>query len=178
MESVALSDQQLSYLARQDCLLRPKFQGVFASDQLPQSPPKRPAAYIVNTDPHDKPGQHWIAIWTEHGHCEMMDSYGLPLEYYQANPLEKWTRQWKYVVLNRQTLQNVTSKACGHYCLFYLKAKARGYRMQDFVQLFSRKDYVTNDHKVGDMLHHLITNQKEWRDICHRSFSQSCTSCQ
>ena len=23
-----------------------------------------------NTDPHDKPGQHWLAIWTQNGVCE------------------------------------------------------------------------------------------------------------
>lgn len=94
MESVASSDQQLDYLSRQDCALNRYFKGVFPSDELPKSPSKTTtAAYIVNTDPHDKPGKHWLALWVENGVCEIMDSYGMPLEYYRAKPLERWTRQ-------------------------------------------------------------------------------------
>ena len=44
MEEVALSDQQLTYLAQQDPVLKSYFQGVFASDQLPNSPSKRTSA--------------------------------------------------------------------------------------------------------------------------------------
>ena len=178
MEQVALSDQQLSYLAQQDPVLKSYFQGVFASDQLPKSPSKRSSAYIVNTDPHDKPGRHWIALWTDQGICEIMDSYAMPISYYQAKPLERWINQWKYNVTNGQALQALTSKACGHYCLFYLKFKAKGYSMQDFLSYFSPKDYVDNDHKVGEMLKQIITNQKTWREASHRSISQTCTSCQ
>lgn len=178
MESVALSDQQLNYLARQDPVLTSYFRGVFPSDQLPESANKRTSAYIVNTDPHDKPGRHWIAIWTDHDVCEMMDSYALPLEYYESKPLQRWTRKWKRVVSNGQALQSLSSKACGHYCLFYLLAKAKGYSMQDFLACFSDKDYVANDHKVGQMLTHFIKDKRTWREACHRSSSQTCTSCQ
>ena len=138
MEEVALSDQQLTYLAQQDPVLKSYFQGVFASDQLPDSPSKRTSAYIVNTDPHDKPGRHWIAFWTDQGICEIMDSYALPLQYYQARPLERWTKKWKYIVSNGRPLQSLAIKSCGH-CLFYLKAKAKGYSMQDFFCLLFRK---------------------------------------
>lgn len=178
MEEVALSDQQLTYLTQQDPILKSYFQGVLASDQLPMSPSKRTSAYIVNTDPHDKPGRHWIAFWTDQGICEIMDSYGLPLQYYQARPLERWTKKWKYIVSNGRALQSLTSKACGHYCLFYLKAKSKGYSMQDFLTYFSKKDYVANDHQVGEMLQKLITNPKTWREASHRPMSQTCTSCQ
>ena len=33
-----------------------------------------PTAYIVNTDPHDEPKMHWIAVWTHGDVCEIMDS--------------------------------------------------------------------------------------------------------
>lgn len=178
MEEVALSDQQLTYLAQQDPVLKSYFQGVFALDQLPKSASKHTSAYIVNKDPHDKPGRHWIAFWTDSGVCEIMDSYALPLQYYQAKPLEKWMRQWKHLVSNGRPLQSLASKARGHYCLFYLKAKAKGYSMQDFLAYFSEKDYVANDHKVGEMLTQLITNPETWREACHRPISQTCTSYQ
>jgi nitrogenase subunit NifH len=40
------------------------FCGVFASDMIPQMS-KYPAAIVCNTDPHDKPGQHWIAMYID-----------------------------------------------------------------------------------------------------------------
>ena len=39
--------------------------------------------------------------------------------------------------------------ACGHYALLYLKAKARGLSLQDFLEQFSSHDFVSNDHKIG-----------------------------
>ena len=178
MESVALSDQQLDYLSKQDCVLNRRFEGVFPSDQIPSSPKKGIHGFIVNTDPHDKPGKHWLEIWKDDNVCEIMDSYAMPLTYYSAKSLEKWTRQWKYVVTNGRALQSIRSNSCGHYCLFYLKAKARGGTLQEFFNCFSEKDYVSNDHKVDQMLKRLITDKVEWEKICKRPYKQHCVSCQ
>ena len=89
MEQVALYNVQLDYLARDDPQLKPYFYGTVACDHLPKTPDKKtPRAYIVNTDPHDQPGQHWLALWTYQNVCEVMYSDALPLERYeQATPL-------------------------------------------------------------------------------------------
>ena len=59
MEQVALNNVQLDYLARDDPVLTPDFYGTVACDRLPTKPLQtRPQAYIVNTDPHDQPGEH------------------------------------------------------------------------------------------------------------------------
>jgi len=80
-----------------------------------------------------------------------MDSYGLPLEWYgSTQPIVNWIS--KHWVHNGTSLQGLHSYACGHYCLVYLKMKARGGSLQDFSALFSEHDYVKNDQKVGDML--------------------------
>ena len=85
-----------------------------------------------------------------------MDSYGLPLEWYpytQPRALIDWiTQHWKHWAHNGTTLQGLHSYACGHYCLAYLKLKARGGSLQDFLALFSDHDYVQNDQKVASML--------------------------
>ena len=71
MEHVALNNVQLDYLARDDPQLNPVFYGTVACDRLPKSPVKtQPQGYIVNTDPHDQPGQHWLAVWTDGKVCE------------------------------------------------------------------------------------------------------------
>ena len=118
MEQVALNNVQLDYLARDDPQLKPVFYGTVACDRLPKSPRKTiPQGYIVNTDPHDRPGQHWLAVWTDGNVCEVLDSCALPLERYeQAIPLREWiVKHWKYVVTNGKSLQAIYSKSCGDY---------------------------------------------------------------
>ena len=164
MEYVALTDQQLSYLARQDPNLKRVFYGTVPCDGLPKSPiTNKPRAYIVNTDPHNQPGQHWIALWTENNVCEVMDSYALPLDFYsQAKPLKEWVlNKWKYVVTNGKSLQGLPSQACGHYALLYLIMKAKGQTLQDFLQMFSDYNRVNNDHRVGEMLKQIIHSNVE-----------------
>ena len=78
MEFVALTTQQLDYLAKQDPYLKPIFRGVFASDQLPDQKDLQPrSAYIVNVDSHDQPGSHRISIFVEEDQCQVFDSYGI-----------------------------------------------------------------------------------------------------
>jgi len=151
MEFVAL-DTQLNVLADQDPYLKRVYEGTLPCDLLPQRPKKK-AAYIVNTDPAGQPGQHWIALWTQDNVCEVIDSYGLPLEWYgTTQPIVNWiSKHWKHWVHNGTSLQGLHSYACGH-CLVYLKMKARGGSLQDFLALFSEHDYVKNDQKVGDMV--------------------------
>lgn len=157
MEFVAMDNTQLDTLANQDPYLKKVYRGSFPCDLLPRRP-KNKAAYIVNTDPAGQPGQHWIALWTQDRVCEVMDSYGLPLEWYKTTrPLIDWiTTHWKHWVHNGTTLQGLHSYACGQYCLVYLKMKARGGSLQDFLALFSEQDYVKNDQKVGDMVEYAV----------------------
>ena len=66
MEKVALNNVQLDYLAHADPKLSQVFYGTVPCDGLPALvPAEGPTAYIVNTDPQDEPGKHWIALWTQ-----------------------------------------------------------------------------------------------------------------
>ena len=68
MEKVPLNNVQLDHLAKADAILKPYFYGTVACDRLPRRPIKKePRGYIVNTDPHDQPGRHWLALWTHSG---------------------------------------------------------------------------------------------------------------
>ena len=175
MEQVALNNVQLEYLARYDPALKPYFYGVVACDRLPKKPTRRTCGYIVNTDPHDTPGKHWLGIWTKGDVCEVMDSFALPLEYYQAEPLNEWiVKHWKYIVTNTRSLQAMNSESCGHYALMYLKERANGQTLQEFLNQFSKHDYVANDHKVGQVLKRLICNEIAWNKVCKSPYHQRC----
>jgi len=181
MEKVPLNNVQLDHLATADVILKPYFYGTVACDRLPSRPYKKePRGNIVNTDPHDRPGWHWLALWTHSGNvCEVMDRYSLPLKSYETTePLQDWLKsQWKYVIYNRQSLQSIYSKSCGDYAFFYLKDRARGQSMNEFLRRFSKHEYVDNDHKVGQMLKKLIEKELQWNKVCKLKHHQGSSRC-
>ena len=112
--------------------------GTFARDLLPSRLPlRRKVGLIVNTDTHDSPGEHWIAIYLDgNGGGEYFDSYGLPplhkefIYFMQKNCPIGWC--W-----NSVTLQCLTCITCGQYCLTYIKLKLNNYSLCDYISLFT-----------------------------------------
>ena len=85
MEFVPLICPIEQLLALDNPWLKRVFDGVVPADRLTKNSARTTqAAYIVNTAPKDKPGWHWLAIWTKNDICEVLDSYGLPLTMYGA----------------------------------------------------------------------------------------------
>ena len=103
MEFVPLTDVVLRHLAQDDPILNEVFEGVFPSGRLPCPKYKGSAAYIVNTDTLGEPGRHWLAIWTEKGLCEVLDSYGLLISLYGSEDLNQWLRDG-FGMTNTRTL--------------------------------------------------------------------------
>ena len=155
MENVALNNFQLDLLAQSDPKLSQVFYGTVPCDKSPSLVLKAgPTAYIVNTYPHYEPGRHWIALWTKGNVCQVMDSYGVSLEVYgTADPIKEWIkRHFKYEIVNEKSSQSLFSQSCGDYALMLLVCKAIGHSMNEFLDLFSSKDFVGNDRKVGHWL--------------------------
>ena len=154
----------------------PIFEGVFAADQLPGSPEKiQDRAYIVNTDKINKPGTHWLAIFTKNYKCEVFDSYRLPLNWYKPSDVVEWVSEnFETINSNEVTLQEMESQSCGQYALMYLKRKARGKSMHDFTSLFKKGDYVYNDHLVGEMVKPLLGWKVRNLKCCKQDNSGCC----
>jgi len=81
------------------------------------------------------------------------------------------------VIYNGQSLQSIYSKSCGDYASFYLKDRARGQSMNEFLSRFSKNDYVDNDHKVGQMLKKLIEKELEWDKVYKVKHHQNTSQC-
>lgn len=66
---------------------------------------------VINTDPHDKPGTHWVCLYLDGDTAEYFDSYGfLPL-YSEINEfIYKNAKTMKY---NENHYQEVDSNVCG-----------------------------------------------------------------
>lgn len=101
MELVALSTEQLNFLATHYPKLKECFRGVYAADELPtEGFSTEKNALIVNTDTSDKPGSHWLAIFSNRRKTkggfqrvvEVFDSYGLPISFYKS-PIEVWLKK-------------------------------------------------------------------------------------
>jgi len=52
-----------------------RFDGVYSSDELSQQ--RSPKLLVANTNPADRPGEHWIAMSVdERGNRQYFDSFG------------------------------------------------------------------------------------------------------
>ena len=175
MEKVALSNEQLDYLASKHPALHRVYGGAVPSDGLPRRlRTDFPQAFIVNTDPTGQPGMHWMAIWIEENRCEVFDSFALPLQTYPGvEPFIRWLeRHCKNIETNDRSVQSVTSDTCGVYALFYLMLKSEGGSMSQFLSMFKLHDYIANDRVVGEMLKQLIQKDSQWKSVCKKPFAQ------
>ena len=109
-------------------------------------------------DTHDKQGSHWLSIFVKKDQCEVFDSYGLPLHWYEPSPFATWFfKHYQDVSSNVGQLQATDSNTCGHYALFFLFVRAKGKSMGSFIQPFKYLRDVDNDHKMGERLRKLVT---------------------
>lgn len=103
------------------------FLGVYAADLAPASLPDNathyPCAYVVNTDPSTKPGQHWVAFYSSAPSqtIEFFDSYGNKPSAY---PHIRLPTNVPAGVYSNIAFQSKRSAVCGHYCIFYLVKRA------------------------------------------------------
>ena len=126
------------------------FVGVFPCDLLPQLEPGQ--AMIVNTDPHNEPGEHWVAFYKSHAGClEYFDSFGMPP---LVPILRKYINMSAHYNFTYSTvhLQHESAQTCGNYCIAYVKHRLLN---QPFVTLLSHfssssssSSLSNNDRKV------------------------------
>ena len=117
--------------------------GVFARDQLPPlgRSQHRPFALVVNTDPADKPGAHWLAFFASAAGptaepLEMFDSYGLPPDMHSLAHLAP------RIYSSSHSYQSLDFSVCGHYCLFFLFNRAHGLS-------YSTVERMLRSHMIG-----------------------------
>lgn len=135
------------------------FRGVYPIDTLPNRVYKKPASFVVNTDPSYLPGTHWVAVFFPvRGHAEFFDSFGRP-------PFDKRFKKFlsnnstKYIY-NRVKLQDNYSLMCGKYCCVYLSDRCSGNSMKSFVNRFINNMPQLNDQLVGFLFRTLFKKKK------------------
>lgn len=147
MTDYAFSSNELYGLALADDVLSKYFGGVFAADKAPRDIDSYPKAFVVNTDPSDEPGEHWLGVWfNDKESVEFYDSYAMPPHYYSKN-IQRFVRRPMLQDIP-WALQEYDSSTCGDYALYFLMMRAKGQHIPTIMKQFSRHDYVNNDLKV------------------------------
>ena len=78
-----------------------QFRGVYSSDTLPVGDIK--GLIVCNTDPHDKPGEHWVAMYFDGERGEYFDSFGRKPPKLFKDYMNKHCKQW---IFNERQLQS------------------------------------------------------------------------
>lgn len=132
---------QIESILKLDSQSRDNFKGVFAIDELPKLSPS--GSYVINYDPHDKPGSHWVAVFSFKNSVEFFDSTGNP-------PLD--SRLCKFVgpsfTYSPYKLQQVLGNACGFYSTYYILQRSRNISSNDILKILTRvnSDYVVKSY--------------------------------
>lgn len=142
-----METEEIEDILYRDSFTGQYFRGVYACDQLSGQHLPRPSALVVNTDPSNKPGQHWVAIYiTRDGTGEYFDSFGNGPSVSQI--VQFLGKNTTYVIPNRRLLQGAFSTVCGQYTIFFLLHRCRGLTMNKIINLFSA-DTAENDFNVN-----------------------------
>ena len=119
------------------------FDGIYSSDTLKEIK-ERPDLIICNTDPSNKPGEHWVLFFFNQNSVDFFYSLGRDIKYYGSVFLDFIVN---FVSNYQQCLkrtQPVNSDLCGQYCLYYAYAKCNGFSMEEIIHNISDSEYVVN----------------------------------
>lgn len=145
---------QLINVLKKNPITSKQFNGVFPCDKLPKN---ITTAIIANTDSSNKPGQHWCAFFKpKHNLAEYFSSYGdHPTNSYFVKFLKNYS-----VKSNNKRIQGDFSQTCGQYCCVYLYYRCLGRSMDDFLKLFSTKNFDKNDKKILQLYQKIFNKRR------------------
>ena len=98
--------------------------GAFARDRIPElKHERRPFALVINTDVAADDGEHWLALFgpRDSSKIEMFDSFGLDPKLYSLDQSLSCS-----ISFSTRTIQNISTKVCGHYALLFIYLRSRG----------------------------------------------------
>ena len=108
--------------------------GVFARDARDELPDLtreiRLWCRILNTDPKDQPGTHWLALYASSARrIELFDLFGFSPSMYRWDFLDPLHSSY--------SLQLPSTSVCVHYCIVYIYLRTHNYSLYDIVGLLT-----------------------------------------
>ena len=125
-----MNTREIQYILRKHQKTGPVFLGAVPSDGIPDTD-IFPYAVVINTEPHDDCGRHWVAVFVESkDNVEYFDSYGgLP-----NSNIASFLLRFPHVLRHTERFQSLSSTVCGHYCIFFLTKRCS---RRSFAQIVS-----------------------------------------
>ena len=126
-----------------DTVTKNYFIGTFAFDELPTIT-KYPSCLVFNTEPRNKSGEHWLAIYfNSNKNSYFFDSYGQSPSFYK---IDKYLQQNSaQVYYNKIKIQGLLPY-CGFYCIFFLIFIVRN-KLENFYKPFGKLS-LNNDYFI------------------------------
>ncbi len=139
---MALNTLQMRYALKNNGVTRDAFGDVYPLDGLGELH-ERPTLIIVNTDPQDMPGNHWLLFYfTDDSVVEMFDSLGRDIDDYPPDIKTFVSRFVKTTKVSRVRVQPSNTSLCGHYCLHYAYARCCGNSMHSIILDMPKPEWI------------------------------------
>jgi hypothetical protein len=159
--------------------------GAFPADQVPDIDRDVHCCFILNTDPHNLPGAHWLAFFYNHytSRLEYFDSYGMDLSMY-ADVYDALRSRGLTALCTAAnslgSLQSDSSFVCGHYCIAFLywRSKCTFAPATHFSISLARaqRTAIQRDKYIVSVVHNLLRRGNCCIDMLSRTeCSQSCS---
>ena len=126
------------------------FRGVFSLDgmakRLDVDENAATSLYVFNTHNSSQPGEHWMAMVMRGRTAYYFDSFGRHPRLYPTLSA-KLERACDRVYYSTRLFQDLSSTACGDYCLLFALLTSRGWSLQRFVNWLAMfNDSEERDH--------------------------------
>lgn len=127
-----LNTIEIDRYLRNDPYTRRYYGGVKALDEL-DIVVMKPTLFIVNHDPSNEPGSHWITLF-----IDSIPEHFDPLGHEPIPTLKNYLIvNGPRFIVNTKRVQGYVSNSCGLFCLFYSYFRCRNYSYLDVMNMFS-----------------------------------------
>ena len=110
----------------------PNFIGVFPRDRLPRVT-RGTFSFVFNTDPGNKPGKHWVAVYVTSERTDYFDSTG------KAPIIQDFlVGLGRPIYYSNYLIQAKESIACGLFACNFIRRRSQGESFCEILDSFSR----------------------------------------
>ena len=131
---------------------KPRFNGAFSRDNLPNNDIKN-GAYVINLDEYRDVGTHSVALYVNNKIVTYFDSFGVEhipkeiMEFIARTSFGLGSRR-KKIIANIYRIQAYDSIMRGYFCIGFINFMFNGKSLTDYTNLFSPNDFNKNHDMI------------------------------
>ena len=130
------------------------YMGTFSMNRLPDLPNSFPKSIIINTDPANKVGDHWVALVLTDQRAFYFDSFGI--EIINEEVKEFLIPKYTTIIFNNLCIQHISSDKCGAYCIYFVRSVHDLKSFYKFLSNFSDNNLRMNDMIIMNKIKYLL----------------------